>query len=80
MPTLTLKDVPEGLHRKLKERAAQNRRSINSEVIHCLEGILAEVPTDPDAYLALVRPLREKTARLPLNDKRLKAARHKERS
>ena len=80
MPTLTLKDVPQGLHRKLKERAAQNRRSINSEVIHCLEHILAEVPTDPDAYLARVRPLREKTARLPLNDERLKAARNKGRS
>lgn len=80
MPTLTLKDVPEGLHRKLKERAAQNRRSINSEVIYCLERILEEVPTNLDAYLDRIRPLREKTARLPLTDGRLKDAREKGRS
>ena len=37
MATMTVKDVPEKLHRRLKARAAAHRRSLNSEVIACLE-------------------------------------------
>ena len=75
MVRLTLKNMPDDLYRRLKERAARNGRSLNNEAIHCLEQALAAVPTDPDAYLARIRPLREKTKRLPLTDERLRAAR-----
>jgi plasmid stability protein len=34
---LTLKQVPASLHRKLKKRAAQNRRSLNMEALKILE-------------------------------------------
>ena len=47
MATLTLKNVPEKLHKRLKESAAQHRRSINSEAICCLErfsGLIAWIP------------------------------------
>lgn len=37
MATLTLKNVPDGLVRRLKERAARHRRSLNQEAIVCLE-------------------------------------------
>jgi plasmid stability protein len=45
---LTLKQVPNGLHRNLKKRATKNRRSLNMEVINILEDavereILAEL-------------------------------------
>jgi plasmid stability protein len=72
--TLTLKNIPDALHRQLKERAVQNRRSLNSEAIHCLEQALATTLTDPEAYLARIRPLRQKTTRLPLTEERLHAA------
>ena len=36
MATLTLKNLPEDLHRRLKARAALNQRSLNREVIECL--------------------------------------------
>ena len=80
MATLTLKNIPDDLHRQLKEQAARNRRSLNSEAIHCLEQALAAVPTDPDTYLARIRPLREKTTRLPLTEERLRAAREEGRA
>jgi plasmid stability protein len=33
MATLTIRDLPEHLHLRLKERARRNRRSVNQEVI-----------------------------------------------
>lgn len=37
MPKITIRNVPSGLHKRLKQRAAQNRRSLNSEVLTVLE-------------------------------------------
>jgi plasmid stability protein len=37
MPSLTIKNIPETLYERLKQRAQLNRRSINGEVIACLE-------------------------------------------
>ena len=33
MPTITVKDIPEDLHAKLKEAAAAEGRSLNKEII-----------------------------------------------
>ena len=33
MKTMTIRDMPEALHARLKERARQNRRSLNQQVI-----------------------------------------------
>ena len=64
MPTITLKNVPEALHRRLKARAEQNRRSLNREAIRCLEEAVADERPDPSgfdpqAFLADVRRTRE---------------------
>lgn len=40
MPTLTIKNLPDDLYRQLKTRAAANRRSLNSEILTCLEQAL----------------------------------------
>ena len=40
MATLTLKNVPDKLLRRLRKRAAGERRSLNQAVIHMLEHIL----------------------------------------
>jgi len=37
MPTLTIKNIPEDLYTQLKRHAEINRRSLNSEVILCIE-------------------------------------------
>lgn len=41
MATLTLKNVPDDLHRRLKARAERNHRSLNREAIRCLEASVA---------------------------------------
>lgn len=58
MPTLTLKDVPVELHRRLKARAEQNGRSLNREVIECLEAAFGAVAVDVDAVIAEARAIR----------------------
>jgi len=62
MATLTLKDVPVHLHRRLKARAEQNGRSLNREVIECLEASFAAAPIDLEAELAEIRALRRRIA------------------
>lgn len=37
MPILYVRDVPEGLHEKLRARARRNGRSLNAEVLAILE-------------------------------------------
>lgn len=74
MPTLTLKDVPPELHRRLKARALRNRRSLNREAIECLRAATHAGPIDPEALLAKARSLREQASgRLTQRD--LEAAR-----
>src|SRR6266567_7068312 len=62
MATLTIKNVPEKLHRRLKQSAAEHRRSMNSEVIACLERELISRRMDPEEFLAEVDKARERVA------------------
>jgi len=73
MPTIRLKNIPDALYERLKESAADHRRSLNSEVIVRLEQALLSVRIDPDAFLARADARRERLALPPLNDRRLKA-------
>ena len=58
MATITLKNIPNDLHQRLKERATRHHRSLNSEIIASLEAILRSAPLDPTAYIARIRRLR----------------------
>ena len=40
MPTLTVKNIPDDLYAHLREAASLNHRSLNSEIIVCLERAL----------------------------------------
>jgi plasmid stability protein len=40
MVSITLKDIPEALHRTLKQRARLHHRSLNKEVLATIEGAL----------------------------------------
>ena len=37
MATVTFKNIPDDLYEKLKQSASTHHRSVNSELIHCLE-------------------------------------------
>lgn len=58
MATLTIKNVPEVLVRRLKVQAARHRRSLNLEVIHLLESATQAAPVDAEARLARIRAMR----------------------
>ena len=74
MPTLTIKNIPEDLYAQLKRRAEIHRRSLNSEVIFCLEQALRSRRMSPEDYIHRARRLRAKTARHPIRDEEFNAA------
>ena len=79
MATLTIKNIPDDLYEQLKQSAMQHRRSINSEVIVCLERSLLAAKLDARTTLARIRKLRRKTSRHLLTDKELMKARREGR-
>lgn len=78
MVTITLKNIPAPIHRALKQQARSNHRSLNGEVIACLEKLLMPQPIDRRALLERIRQHR---AKIPaeLDDKWLLWARNQGR-
>ena len=60
MASITLKNIPPDLHRKLKAQAAEHGRSLNSEAIAALRVATAGVRPDPEAMIARARELRSR--------------------
>ncbi len=58
MATVTLKDLPADLHRRLKARAERNGRSLNREMIESLEASFQAERLDVDALLDKARRVR----------------------
>ena len=75
MTTVTVKNIPPEVYEKLKRAAEANLRSINSEIIACIERAVVSQPLDLDTLLANARRLRSLTAAHPVNDAELKLAR-----
>ena len=61
MTTFTVKNIPTELYNRLKQSAELNRRSINSEIIVCIEKAVSSRRMDTEDLLARARVLREKT-------------------
>jgi plasmid stability protein len=57
--TVTLKNIPDTVYLRLKEAANAHHRSLNSEVIACLERVLLPTRLSPDERLVRARQLRE---------------------
>ena len=75
MPTLTVKNIPDELYERLKRSAAEHRRSINSEILVCIERALYSERVDPEAVLARADALRRRAALAPVTDELLREAR-----
>ena len=58
MASITLKDIPEELYVRLKERARRHHRSIAGEALHCLEQVLKPEQQMQAAHLRRIRKLR----------------------
>lgn len=71
MATLTIKNIPEPLVRRLKQQAAAQHRSLNFQVISYLEQMTQSVPVDADTLLARARAIRQTPKGIKLTDRLL---------
>ncbi len=72
MANLTIKNVPDRLVKRLKSQAARHRRSLNLEVITCLERAAQSMAVDPETLLARARTVRRSAGGIRVTDKLLK--------
>lgn len=75
MATITVKNIPEGLYEKLKQRAKSRNRSVNKEIIVCIQEALESRRLDPKSFLARIEALNSQMPAPPLTDKMLRRAR-----
>jgi plasmid stability protein len=68
MATVTVKNIPDELYDRLKSVAEINRRSINSEIIMCIENTVISRQINLDDVLENARQLRRLTAEHPISD------------
>jgi antitoxin FitA len=80
MANLTIKNIPDDLYQRLKKRAEVNRRSMNAEVLVCLEETLITPQVDTTTILSRIRELRAKTTRHLLADEEILKIKNEGRS
>ena len=68
MPNITVKNIPDDLYEELKRSAKINRRSINQEIIMCIESNVQHKFESPVQVLEKARKLRKKTAGSPISE------------
>ena len=79
MPNLNIKNVPKELYARIKKRATEHRRSLNSEVLVTLETALNSRRVDSRRFLTQLDKLHAGIKHPPLTDTLLKTARRKGR-
>ncbi|MGE5798583.1 MAG: FitA-like ribbon-helix-helix domain-containing protein [Ignavibacteria bacterium] len=55
MPSLTIKNIPDKVYKKLKLKAERNKRSLNSEILTCLESAVEYRKIDSDELIKKAR-------------------------
>lgn len=76
MPNLNLKNIPDDLYDRLKESASANRRSINSELIVCLEKTFSPQRLSTEENLAKIRAIRKRVKAKRISVKEITSAKH----
>ncbi len=74
MPMISVENISPEIYEKLKRAAEISHRSINREIIACIERAVCSQPTDPNQLLANARKLRAQTAAHPIADRQLTRA------
>ncbi len=75
MPTITVRDVPDHVHRLLKRRAEDNRRSLNQEVLRVLEGaVSASAESDRQAARQACKAEQDRTPPWSIESDEMKRA------
>lgn len=71
MTTYTVKNIPPNVYKNLKRAAELNRRSINSEIIFCIENTVQSQAIESEMVLMKARKLRSLTQAAPITDDEL---------
>jgi len=74
MASVTVKNIPDEIYDRLKTSAEINRRSINSEIIVCIENAVKSRRVSPDEVIENARKLRQLTEARPMGDDEFNAA------
>ncbi len=76
MANLDLKNIPDDLYNRLKQSASANRRSINSELIVCLEKNILPQRVSVVEKLDKIRALRKRVNAKKIGAKEITDAKH----
>ena len=79
MATITVKNIPNDIYERLKAVAEANRRSINSEIIICIENAVRSRRIETEAMLTNARKMRQLTAQYPISEEEFNQAKAKGR-
>ena len=74
MPTITVENIPEELYKRLKRSASIHQRSLNDEVLACIQSVLGVHKIDVEDTIARARELREKMPGIWLTDDEINKA------
>lgn len=74
MTNLSLKNVPDELYQRLRARAHDHRRSLNSEILFTLEQATKSVTIAPAEFLERVASIQVRIKGPPLTDKFIRSA------
>lgn len=74
MASVTVKNIPEDLYEKIRLSAALHRRSINSELIHCIESILTPEKIDAPERIKRARWLRSSINKAAIDPREIASA------
>ena len=74
MATVTVKNIPDELYERLRTVAEINRRSINSEIIVCIENAVTSRRINLDEVLENARRLRQLTSSHRISDEEFNQA------
>jgi antitoxin FitA len=71
MRNITVKNIPNDVYDQLKQSAKINRRSINQEIIVCIENSIQGTVIEPQHFIDNARRLRKITADHPISNEEL---------
>lgn len=79
MATITFKNIPDDLYEKLKQAANAHHRSVNSELIHCLEKTFKPTPISAAELAEKAFVLRGRVGTAHVDSEEVNAARNQGR-
>lgn len=79
MPSITVKNIPDKLYKKIKASAGKNRRSINSEIITLLENNFSTEKIDIEKLIKEAEEIKSNLS-FVVNEEELQYAKNEGRS